>query len=1208
MTLPDNILTQLDSFPTANRGPLTITGLPGDSRDQGSRKHRGVDIAGTKGTPILSVLSGTVISAFRYNPADTTVPDDKKKAGNFVIIRHLKISPGWADNLYYYSFYAHLDSINVTVNQQVNAGTIIGTMGNSGTSIIRGNGGDGTHLHFEFYYGGKQTTGAFTWEKARVDGIIPNLFEILQNTSNKLGVTITNIVDRARPSAVSSQDFKSNENYITPYITTTNSLEPEIQYELTRRRNAAETANVYMPFIKLTALTWVKNGNLDGIGNADPNGLSAWCPTLGIHGEPNMEFDDIYSTKSDRSIVGYATTKDVNGKAIRTKVLVEKSNTDTDPKDIPSPGIVSATTDRSTAGPMGVRGGLFRANLKINAYSVGQLNALLRYFLRPATRVVLEFGRMSTSKSEPTLNTFNWTRPLHIERAPGNTSEETGILDDIGNIAQLKASQRPFIDKYVYKNFGNYEILIGYVVNFKTKYTKDNVYEIDLTVHSVQQFEVPNKTSGTQPICVGTSINCENKVLDVVDYFDPASVFKINNFNDLLVKTAQDATSPWNNHVIPLRGQGTDSPRAGVSAPGFLLSWTFFVNKVLNDEKEGLLSVFQLNSTDDKNTLDIMRKSLLQPIISANDPAYRPSSTLLSSNEVGWHKNLRSTDPGVMVIYNPNANLDQQQQYSLDRARRLGFIATDNSIVVKDKDGKDVTIEGAANGNLQNRSVMYNFVTSKILEAETLNSIQASSGVAQVGRFNELSLNQTSGVSSLTKGVWLNSNVIILAFASTDTITAALEFLLTQMNKATEGYWNLQLLSNDIDNPGLHVIDMGLSKQNNQKPRPRTDISVRGSIENREAELKEFIDNNYLYLFNRKLQTNVTDDMGSELLDITLDIGLPQVVAVQAIAGVGGVASRATLQAIDAPELNTISLFELYPKCIPTTCTEDPQVEGDVGAVGYELTPSQIETIANEFIDGNSLTGTEPTSLDTVTKAKILNLLENIIPTDVRKTNQTVLAGARSAAESAVLNRVTQVLDEFSQTNPSLLAFSDKFTKTFGQAIDFCEYDKTAMVKKIDDTRNLEPIHAFNSSNLTKTTVDMTLPGISGIQLFQAFAVDRVPNILDKGYYVVTRVAHEFTLDRGWLTKLQGRFRYAPDNSVSVPASVTERTSTPTLVGSPSGTPSTGVTPSQRTGGAPPPFVSAPINNLSNLGSLGSSLTGDATIVNPETVPPWRRR
>ncbi|MFM7850858.1 MAG: hypothetical protein ACKO96_02855, partial [Flammeovirgaceae bacterium] len=66
-----------------------------------------------------------------------------------------------------------------------------------------------------------------------------------------------------------------------------------------------------------------------------------------------------------------------------------------------------------------------------------------------------------------------------------------------------------------------------------------------------------------------------------------------------------------------------------------------------------------------------------------------------------------------------------------------------------------------------------------------------------------------NGTSSLTKGVWINTNSIIDAFSGADTLSTALNRLLTSMNNATRGFWNLQLLSNDVENPGIHVIDMG---------------------------------------------------------------------------------------------------------------------------------------------------------------------------------------------------------------------------------------------------------------------------------------------------------------------------------------------------------------------------------------------------------------
>ena len=103
-----------------------------------------------------------------------------------------------------------------------------------------------------------------------------------------------------------------------------------------------------------------------------------------------------------------------------------------------------------------------------------------------------------------------------------------------------------------------------------------------------------------------------------------------------------------------------------------------------------------------------------------------------------------------------------------------------------------------------------------------------------------------------------------------------------------------------------------------------------------------------------------------------------------------------------------------------------------------------------------------------------------------------------------------------------------------GQAIQLIELNPPKMLKALDSnsggTGTRDKVHPFNSSNLTKSIVDLTMPGIGGIQLFQTFAVDRVPQILKRGVYIVTKIVHEFNLQTGWITKVQGRFRYRPQN------------------------------------------------------------------------------
>ncbi len=92
------------------------------------RHHAGIDLAAPKGTPIRSIMSGTVVFA-----------DDYEGYGKLITIRH-------NDELT--SHYGHCDKIKVEVGKRIKAGQIIGTVGETGLA-------SGPHLHFEIRIKGK---------------------------------------------------------------------------------------------------------------------------------------------------------------------------------------------------------------------------------------------------------------------------------------------------------------------------------------------------------------------------------------------------------------------------------------------------------------------------------------------------------------------------------------------------------------------------------------------------------------------------------------------------------------------------------------------------------------------------------------------------------------------------------------------------------------------------------------------------------------------------------------------------------------------------------------------------------------------------------------------------------------------------------------------------------------------------------------------
>ncbi len=89
--------------------------------------HRGVDLAGPAGTPILAAAAGVVRFA-----------GPRGGYGNFVEIAHPDGS---------HTRYGHMGRLLVSTGTTVDRGTILGLMGSTGRST-------GSHLHFEYLLGG----------------------------------------------------------------------------------------------------------------------------------------------------------------------------------------------------------------------------------------------------------------------------------------------------------------------------------------------------------------------------------------------------------------------------------------------------------------------------------------------------------------------------------------------------------------------------------------------------------------------------------------------------------------------------------------------------------------------------------------------------------------------------------------------------------------------------------------------------------------------------------------------------------------------------------------------------------------------------------------------------------------------------------------------------------------------------------------------
>lgn len=116
-------------FPVSASGKPHIGSFFGDGRDEGGRKHEGVDIFAPKRTPAIAAANGAVTGVTVNN-----------LGGNVVFMR--------PDNEDYTLYYAHLDVQTVQQGQNVVMGDTLGLVGNTGNARTTP-----PHLHFGIYTG-----------------------------------------------------------------------------------------------------------------------------------------------------------------------------------------------------------------------------------------------------------------------------------------------------------------------------------------------------------------------------------------------------------------------------------------------------------------------------------------------------------------------------------------------------------------------------------------------------------------------------------------------------------------------------------------------------------------------------------------------------------------------------------------------------------------------------------------------------------------------------------------------------------------------------------------------------------------------------------------------------------------------------------------------------------------------------------------------
>src|SRR5688572_4476618 len=113
-------------FPVASKRSF-VGSFWGAVRDGGRRKHEGIDIFARRGTPVVAICDGIIVSK-------SSTP----RGGKVLWLQ--------STNHPVTAYYAHLDQHKVKAGQYVRKGQVIGTVGNTGNAKYTP-----AHLHFGIY-------------------------------------------------------------------------------------------------------------------------------------------------------------------------------------------------------------------------------------------------------------------------------------------------------------------------------------------------------------------------------------------------------------------------------------------------------------------------------------------------------------------------------------------------------------------------------------------------------------------------------------------------------------------------------------------------------------------------------------------------------------------------------------------------------------------------------------------------------------------------------------------------------------------------------------------------------------------------------------------------------------------------------------------------------------------------------------------------
>ncbi|MCB2410112.1 M23 family metallopeptidase [Hymenobacter lucidus] len=133
-------------FPVKGKNDVAVASFWGADRDQGSRRHEGIDIFAKRGTPAIAAVPGLI-----------TRVNETPRGGKVVWLADARTGQ--------HLYYAHLDKQLVQPGQVVRAGDTLGLVGNTGNARTTA-----PHLHFGVYRAGRGAVDPFPFVR-RADAL-----------------------------------------------------------------------------------------------------------------------------------------------------------------------------------------------------------------------------------------------------------------------------------------------------------------------------------------------------------------------------------------------------------------------------------------------------------------------------------------------------------------------------------------------------------------------------------------------------------------------------------------------------------------------------------------------------------------------------------------------------------------------------------------------------------------------------------------------------------------------------------------------------------------------------------------------------------------------------------------------------------------------------------------------------------------------------